>query len=78
MPPMAPCPVCGRPVRAEQYILTLRRKDDGKQHVCRYVLFCVDDGARWKWEDRPSDPWTEDSWLTDILTKQLGRGEVAQ
>lgn len=68
---MPPCPICGQPVRAVVWLLVIERPDDGKHGICKYLLYCATDGARWKWADRPDDEWTYDQVSTDYHAKRL-------
>ena len=68
---MPSCPECGSTVRAVEWLLAIEREDDGRRGVCKYVLYCPDDGALWKWADRPDDPWTMDPVSTALLAQRL-------
>ena len=67
---MPPCPD-GVRVAAVMWLLTKRRKDDGRKGVCRYVVYCRDHGAWWQWSDRPDDGWQPDGEATELLSKRV-------
>jgi hypothetical protein len=68
---MPACPICGELARAVGWVLVSKRADDGKQHVCRIVLYCVRDGARWRSADRERDPWSFDQVSTTWLARRF-------
>ena len=68
--PMPPCPVCGCPVQATEWLQTLRREDDGRK-VDTYPVYCADHGARWKWADRMESDWTYDPYASDFIRRRL-------